>query len=148
MYIGILIFTGLMMLAGVVMGVDPRIKGRKGIAILVYYIVASYFSVQARAETVYLADTPGNKITKSQALKTMVDPSKSVYKCKLAKSGPNGGPVFKPGAKVTWHSAVGEGIENVFDLLAEKKKVVKCVAVHIEDNKLKNLPQDEEGDDE
>ena len=148
MYATFVVLVGLMMLAGVVMGVDPRVKGRKGIVVLVYYAVLSYFSIQARADTVFLTEVPGNKMTKSQALKTMVDPSKSVYKCKLAKSGPNGGPVFKPGAKVTWHSSVGGGIENVFDLLAEKKKVVKCVAVHIEDNKLKNLPQDEEGDDE
>ena len=148
MYLALVVFTGFLILLGVLAGVDPKAKGKQGLLLLVVYFIVSYFNVTARAETVFLAEVPGDKITKSQALKTLKDETKSVYKCKLAKSGPNGGPVFKPGAKVTWHTKVGEGIPNVFDMLADKKKVVKCVAVFVEDNKIKNLPSDEEGDDE
>ena len=61
MYATFVVLVGLMMLAGVVMGVDPRVKGRKGIVVLVYYAVLSYFSIQARAETVFLTETPGDR---------------------------------------------------------------------------------------
>ena len=90
------------------------------------FFVTMFIGMLAKAETVYLADTPSNKVSDEEALKTVAS-GKTVWKCEFVKSGPNLNPVKVPNTKATWHVVdTLQGLENPFERLAAREKTVRC----------------------
>lgn len=82
----------------------------------------------AHAATTFQLEKPSNEMTIAQAAKA----HKPFIRCRKVTLGPSGNPVAVKGAKPSWHTSVGKGIENAAELIADGKKPYKCDAVEID----------------
>lgn len=102
----------------------PRTLG-----LIIYGLIALGISFAAKAETTAHSSLPSNEITASDAMKKLAA-SEPVYRCTKKIAGPSINPVKVKGSKETWHTAVGKGMDEAFDALADSKAVYFCELVY------------------
>jgi hypothetical protein len=85
-----------------------------------------------RAFASFHLEQPGNKVSAAEAMKVGTKGGE-IYRCRKVKVGPSLNPVAAIGSKYTFHSAVGKGVENPADLLADGKKLYRCEAIEVDE---------------
>lgn len=82
----------------------------------------------AKAETVWLSNSPKAKLTRAQTLDAAKS-GKSVFKCRLTAMGDNLKPKAVKGTKDTFHGDVGSGDDGATKAMLAGAKVYKCQTV-------------------
>ena len=103
---------------------DPFNRTTRFFKFIVVFVISAFLSY-AKADTVFVQSLPGSKVSVSQASKTMAKGT-PVYKCEKVRQGPTMRPRKVPGSTATWHTTVGTGLENPFDILADNKTLFRC----------------------
>jgi hypothetical protein len=100
-------------------------------------IVLTLLTAAANAETTFHAETPGSKVSASQAAKLMKT-SHDVWRCRAVHQGPNINPVSISSSPTTWHTAVGHDLgDKALDMMSDGKRVVRCEQVTIDPTSLR-----------